>query len=65
MSSRLRKLVGSLAILVFLALYVSGAVLLADHLPPGRIVQFAYFAAVGILWGAPLAPLIWWMNRGR
>jgi hypothetical protein len=64
MSARVRKLIGSLAILVFLAAYVSGAVLLADHLPAGRLVQFAYFAAAGVLWGAPLAPLIRWMNRG-
>ena len=65
MSARVRKLFGSLAILLFLAAYVAAAVLIADHLPDSQWVRLAYFAIVGIGWGAPLIPLLVWMNRGR
>ena len=65
MSARLRKLIGLLAILVFLALYISAAVLIADRLPDNQLVRFVYFAGVGLLWGVPLFPLLAWMNRGR
>lgn len=65
MSARLRKLVGGVALLVFLALYISVAVVVADHLPKAWPVQLAYFVVVGVAWGAPLLPLLSWMNRGR
>lgn len=65
MSARVRKFVGGILILVFLAAYVSAAIVVADHLPDNQLIRFAYFAAVGVLWGAPLLPLFAWMNRGR
>jgi hypothetical protein len=63
MSVRLKKFVGSLAILAFLFLYVGAAVAIADHLPDQWAVKLAFFALAGTLWGAPLLPLIKWMNR--
>ena len=63
MNPRIRKLVGTIAILVFLFLYVSAAVTLADHLPKHPAVTLIYFLIVGTAWGLPLFPLLSWMNR--
>jgi hypothetical protein len=38
---------------------------LAERIPPAWQVQLAFFCVAGVAWGAPLVPLIWWMNRGR
>ena len=65
MPPRLRKLVGSVAVLAFLATYVAVAVTLADRLPDNLLVQLTYFVVVGTAWGLPLLPLIAWMQRGR
>lgn len=65
MSPHLRKLIGSIALLVFLATYVVVAATLADHLPDHRLVQLLFFAVVGIAWGVPLLPLFTWMELGR
>ncbi|WP_249138203.1 DUF2842 domain-containing protein [Phenylobacterium montanum] len=65
MNARTRKLIGGLGILVFLAAYVIAVVNLADHLPDNQLIKLAYYVLSGTLWGAPLIPLITWMNRGR
>jgi len=64
MSARLRKLVGMVAMLGFLAVYVTVAAKVSDYVPRGGW-QLAYFVVVGVLWGVPLFPLISWMSRGR
>ena len=64
MRARTRKAIGSAAMLVFVLAYVIAAVTLADRLPPAHWVKLAYFLIVGTAWGAPLIPLIAWMNRG-
>lgn len=63
MNPRIRKLVGTLAILVFLVLYVSAAVAVAERLPKHPAVSMIYFLVVGLAWGLPLFPLLSWMNR--
>lgn len=63
MNPRIRKLVGMVAILVFLLLYVSAAVAIADRLPKHPAVSLIYFLVVGVAWGLPLFPLLSWMNR--
>ena len=64
MSPHLRKLVGSVGVLVFLAAYIAVAVTLADRLPDNRFAELAFFAIVGIAWGVPILPLFTWMERG-
>ena len=64
MTTRARKAIGGLLMLLFLVAYVAAAVTIGDHLPKGKVIQFAYFVVVGTAWGAPLIPLITWMNRG-
>lgn len=63
MNPRLKKLVGMLAILAFLAAYVAAALFIAGHLPKNRLVELVYYAVIGIAWGLPLFPLLKWMNR--
>jgi hypothetical protein len=65
MTSRLRKLVGTVALLVFLGVYVW----LAAAIGSGRIseapavAQFAYFLAAGLIWVIPAGLVIRWMQR--
>lgn len=61
--ARLRKLIGGLAILAFLAIYVAVATTLYDYLPANRAVHLLYFAVVGLAWGLPLMPLMSWMGK--
>jgi hypothetical protein len=65
MSARLRKLIGTVAILAFLTAYVVVVATLGDRLPKSWFVQVIYFGLAGVVWGVPLFPLISWMNRGR
>ncbi len=65
MTARTRKAVGGVLILVFLLVYVLAAVAIGDHLPNNNMARLFYFLVVGTAWGAPLIPLITWMNRGR
>lgn len=63
MTPRIRKLVGSIAILAFLVVYTIAAVRLADLLPDHPAVDMLYFVIAGTAWGLPLIPLLSWMNR--
>ena len=65
MPQRIRKLVGGVAILAFLAAYIVTAITLAAFVPNLWPVKLIYFLVVGMAWGAPLLPLLAWMNRGR
>ena len=65
MTARPRKLLGAVALLVFLVLYTW----VAAAIGAGRITdapayaQFAYFLAAGLLWVIPAGLLIRWMQR--
>ena len=65
MSARLRKLIGLFGILGFLAAYVAGVTMVADHVPKHWAAQTAFYLVAGLAWGLPILPLISWMNRGR
>jgi hypothetical protein len=65
MTARTRKLIGTVVLLVFLALYAwaavvvgAGRVTLAPHW-----VQLAYFFTAGLAWVIPAGLLIRWMQR--
>lgn len=60
---RVRTLVGSLLILIFLGLWIVGAIAIADHLPDNKAVQLIYYGVAGIGWGLPIMPLMRWMGR--
>ena len=65
MSARLRKLIGLVGLLAFLAGYVVAVSKIADHVPKPWAAQLVFYIVVGVGWGLPIIPLIRWMNRDR
>lgn len=65
MPKRARTIVGSLAILVFLAAYVWAATAIGVRLPSRPLAWLIFYPIVGVAWGLPLIPLLSWMNKGR
>jgi hypothetical protein len=65
MPARTRKLIGTIALLILLAIYVPAAVSIgASHfVAASSLAQLAYFLAAGLLWVIPAALLIRWMQR--
>ena len=65
MPRRTRKLVGTLAIFMFVLVYGPLAMVLAESriLEAPRLVQTLAYAVIGLAWILPLMPLIRWMAR--
>lgn len=65
MTNRTRKLVGAIALLLFLAVYAMGAMLVAVGLQvsENRFLQLLYFPVAGLLWVLPAMWLVKWMQR--
>jgi hypothetical protein len=67
LSRRTRKLVGTLAMVVFIIVYALVAMALLQgriaDLPKG--LQIAAYALLGIAWVLPIMPLIRWMETRR
>jgi regulator of protease activity HflC (stomatin/prohibitin superfamily) len=65
MHVRTRKLLGTIVLLLFLAVYATAAAVIGS----GRITlapqwaQFAFFLAAGLLWVIPAGLLVRWMQR--
>jgi hypothetical protein len=64
-SARVRKLIGLVGILAFIAAYVVLMSFIGEHIPDHWAAQVAFYAVAGLSWGIPILPLIAWMNRGR
>jgi len=65
MRVRTRKLIGTVALLIFVAVYVAVAVSIGERrvvAAPGW-VQFIYFIAAGLIWVVPAGLLVRWMQR--
>jgi hypothetical protein len=59
----MRKLVGSVAILVWLVFYVAVAALVGDRIVGEHwIWKLLYFPVAGIGWILPVKPIIQWSN---
>jgi hypothetical protein len=65
MPRRLRVLIGTVAILVFVCLYAPIAMALADSkiAQTPAAIQAVLYSILGIGWILPLMPLIKWMER--
>ena len=62
----MRKLIGTLAIVVVLALYAILALTVAIKLEfttTGKFVAYAYYVIAGLLWVVPVGLIIWWMEK--
>ena len=65
MSMRLRKLIGLVALLLWIFVYAILAMGVAVHVLPhaNGLTAFAYYAIAGLAWIIPILPLIRWMQR--
>lgn len=63
LSPRTKKLIGLLLLLPALFLYFGAVVTFADRLPAHWFVRLVYFMAAGVLWAAPMIPMMRWMER--
>jgi hypothetical protein len=65
MNARTRKAVGCFVLIAYLALYAAGAAALGanllGHAPNWAVLL--YFLVAGVIWVAPLRPLLAWMSR--
>ena len=59
-----RKAIGSLAILVWLTVWIVGAATIGGMLATApKAVTLLFYAVAGLAWVIPLRPLFVWMNR--
>jgi hypothetical protein len=65
MSARVRKFIGGIGIVAFLAAYAWAVVMIGEHIPDQWAAKLAFYGVAGMAWGLPILPLISWMNRGR
>ncbi len=65
MRRRIRKLIGTAALAVFVPLYALVAAMTADARLPGTsgLTHWLYYAGAGLLWVIPAGLLITWMQR--
>jgi hypothetical protein len=65
MTIRTRKLVGAVALIVFLAIYALAAMMAAIVLQvnASKVVELIYYPVAGLLWVLPAMWLIKWMQR--
>lgn len=66
MTQRRRKLVGTVALLVFLTLYallaLAVAIVLQVH-STGKFVELLYYVVAGLAWVPPAGVIVTWMQR--
>lgn len=65
MSTRLRKLIGTILLLVLVAGYALLATAVAGIVLPeaSKVTELAFYAVAGLAWVLPAALLIRWMHR--
>jgi hypothetical protein len=65
MRQRTRKLVGTIAMLIFVAVYALVAMALAESRiqDAPQAAQVVAYVVLGLVWVLPLLPLIRWMQR--
>jgi len=65
MSPRIKKLIGTILILLWLPVYAVLAIGIAAHLLPhaGSASAFVFYALAGTLWAVPVGMLFPWMMR--
>ena len=65
MRQRARKFVGTIVLVVFMALYALIAMVVASARLPGAPgwLQLIFFVVAGLLWVVPAAGLVAWMQK--
>jgi fatty-acid desaturase len=66
MTQRQRKFLGTIALLMLIAVYaliaMGVAIVLQVH-NASKFVEFLYYVIAGLLWVLPAGVLIWWMQK--
>jgi len=65
MPLRLKKLLGSLGIMLFLLFWISLTVGLSGFVPRHWAAELAFYAFFGLAWGLPLLPVLKWMEKTK
>jgi uncharacterized protein DUF2842 len=65
MPQRLRKLVGTIVLVLFVTIYALTAMTIAAAKLPGTSgwVQLAFFVIAGLAWVIPAAGVVYWMQK--
>lgn len=65
LSPRVKKLIGAVVLLIFVAVYALGVMALAQPLlkGAGAVASLLFYAVAGLAWIVPVMPLIAWMER--
>ena len=65
MTARIRKLLGTLALIVVTLAYIVGAAAIYASFLGGQVwwILILYFAVAGLLWFVPAAVIIRWMSK--
>lgn len=65
MTMRTRKLVGTIILVIFLAIYALLAMAMASTVPinGNKIAELIYFIVAGTVWVIPAGVLIKWMQK--
>jgi uncharacterized RDD family membrane protein YckC len=65
MSPRIKKLIGAIVMVVWIAVYAFLAMLLGIKILPhaNGLTAFLYYAVAGLLWIIPIGLMLPWMNR--
>ena len=66
MSIRVRKLIGTIALLVLVTIWALVAMAIAQFPPifENKLIAAAYYVVAGLGWVLPAMPLIKWMSAG-
>ncbi len=67
MAEKLRKLAGTIALIVLIVVYSLTAMTIAAAKLPGTsgLVQLIYYVIAGLLWVLPAGLIIWWIAKPR
>jgi hypothetical protein len=67
MPVRVKKLIGTILLVVFVCVYALTAMTVAAAKLPGTsgLVQLAYYVVAGLAWVIPAGALIAWMQKPR
>ena len=65
MRMRTRKLLGTIALLIFVILYSLAAMMVAIALQvnASKFVEILYYVVAGLAWVIPAGAIIWWMQK--
>jgi hypothetical protein len=65
MTIRTRKLLGTICLILLVAAYTLGVMMVAAFVLPqaGSIAELAFYAIAGLAWVLPAGLLITWMHR--